>query len=193
MAVWLLATAIVNRPEKGRLKAKGTIMKRLMYSGTGLLVLLLALCCLRICVQCYSLPRRAGVDLYRGKPLHQFPECTRQIPRRAGDEPITLYFFFLTVPAKGHGHSAAKLCAACGRACLKESERVAGGQIKLKNHRSAALLEAEDRAAENSACRYPLPQSGEKLVFPAWPGHQKCPLPSARWIPFSRWSRKGPA
>src|SRR5690554_1333528 len=65
-------------------------MKRLMYSGTGLLVLLLAFIGFNIATN--SLLPGARLDLTEQK-LYTISDGTRQILTDL-EEPVTLYFFF---------------------------------------------------------------------------------------------------
>lgn len=134
-------------------------MKRLMYSGTGLLVLLLAFVAFNMASN-VLLPG-ARVDLTEQK-LFTISDGTRQILGEL-DEPITLYFFFSDRASKDM--VILRNYARRVEELLKEYERVAGGQIKLQIIDPQPFSEAEDRAAEFGLQDIPLPQSGEKLYF----------------------------
>lgn len=134
-------------------------MKRLMYSGTGLLVLLLAFVAFNMASN-VLLPG-ARVDLTEQK-LFTISDGTREILTGL-DEPITLYFFFSDRASKDM--VILRNYARRVEELLKEYERVAGGQIKLQIIDPQPFSEAEDRAAEFGLQDIPLPQSGEKLYF----------------------------
>lgn len=134
-------------------------MKRLMYSGTGLLVLLLAFVAFNMASN-VLLPG-ARVDLTDQK-LFTISDGTQEILTEL-DEPITLYFFFSDRASKDM--VILRNYARRVEELLKEYERVADGKIKLQIIDPQPFSEAEDRAAEFGLQGIPLPQSGEQLYF----------------------------
>ncbi|WP_022960972.1 GldG family protein [Halopseudomonas pelagia] len=134
-------------------------MKRLMYSGTGLLVLLLAFVAFNMASN-VLLPG-ARLDLTEQK-LFTISDGTREILSEL-DEPITLYFFFSDRASKDM--VILRNYARRVEELLKEYERVADGKITLQIIDPQPFSEAEDRAAEFGLQAIPLPQSGEKLYF----------------------------
>ncbi|PKM31207.1 MAG: ABC transporter [Gammaproteobacteria bacterium HGW-Gammaproteobacteria-11] len=134
-------------------------MKRIMYSGTGLLVLLLAFVAFNMSSN-VLLPG-ARLDLTEQK-LFTISEGTREILTGL-DEPITLYFFFSDRASKDM--VILRNYARRVQELLKEYERVADGNLRLQIIDPQPFSEAEDRAAEFGLQDIPLPQSGEKLYF----------------------------
>ncbi len=134
-------------------------MKRLMYSGTGLLVLLLAFLAFNMATN-VLLPG-ARLDLTEQK-LYTISDGTRQILRDL-DEPITLNFFFSDratrdmVVLRNYARRVEEL--------LREYERVAGGKLRVQVIDPQPFSEAEDRAAEFGLQAVPLGQTGERLYF----------------------------
>ncbi|MFN3580146.1 MAG: GldG family protein, partial [Pseudomonas sp.] len=134
-------------------------MKRVLYSGTGLLVLLLAFVAFNMASN-VLLPG-ARLDLTEQK-LFTISDGTRQILEDL-DEPVTLYFFFSDRASKDM--VILRNYARRVQELLQEYERVAGGKLKLQIIDPQPFSEAEDRAAEFGLQDIPLPQSGEKLYF----------------------------
>lgn len=134
-------------------------MKRLMYSGTGLLVLLLAFVAFNMASN-VLLPG-ARLDLTEQK-LFTISDGTREILTEL-EEPITLYFFFSDRASKDM--VILRNYARRVEELLQEYERVADGKIKLQIIDPQPFSEAEDRAAEFGLQAIPLPQSGEQLYF----------------------------
>ncbi|WP_373185505.1 GldG family protein [Halopseudomonas sp.] len=134
-------------------------MKRLMYSGTGLLVLLLAFVAFNMASN--TLLPGARIDLTEQK-LYTISDGTREILNGL-EEPITLYFFFSDSASKDM--VILRNYARRVEELLQEYERVAGGKIDLQIIDPQPFSEAEDRAAEFGLQAIPLPQSGEQLYF----------------------------
>ena len=134
-------------------------MKRLMYSGTGLLVLLLAFIAFNIATG-VLLPG-ARLDLTEQK-LFTISDGTRDILEEL-DEPITLYFFFSDRASKDM--VVLRNYARRVEEMLREYERVADGKLKLQIIDPQPFSEAEDRAAEFGLQAVPLTQSGDQLYF----------------------------
>lgn len=134
-------------------------MKRLMYSGAGLLVLLLAFIAFNM-ASSVLLPG-ARLDLTEQK-LFTISDGTRQILEDL-EEPITLNFFFSDrasqdmVVLRNYARRVEEM--------LKEYERVADGKLELRIIDPQPFSEAEDRAAEFGLQAVPLSQSGEQLYF----------------------------
>ena len=134
-------------------------MKRLMYSGTGLLVLLLAFIAFNITTG--TLLPGARLDLTEQK-LYTISDGTRQILKGL-DEPVTLYFFFSERASKDL--VILRNYARRVEEMLREYERVAGGKLKLSIIDPQPFSEAEDRAAEFGLQAVPMAQTGEQLYF----------------------------
>lgn len=134
-------------------------MKRLMYSGTGLLVLLLAFIAFNM-ASGVLLPG-ARLDLTEQK-LFTISDGTRDILEEL-DEPITLYFFFSDRASKDM--VVLRNYARRVEEMLREYERVADGKLKLQIIDPQPFSEAEDRAAEFGLQAVPLTQTGEQLYF----------------------------
>ena len=134
-------------------------MKRLMYSGTGLLVLLLAFIAFNISTG--TLLPGARLDLTDQK-LYTISDGTRQILKDL-EEPVTLYFFF----SEGASKDLVVLRNYARRVeeMLREYERVADGKLQLHIIDPQPFSEAEDRAAEFGLQAVPLSQTGEQLYF----------------------------
>ena len=134
-------------------------MKRLMYSGTGLLVLLLAFIGFNIATN--SLLPGARLDLTEQK-LYTISDGTRQILTDL-EEPVTLYFFF----SEGASKDLVVLRNYARRVeeMLREYERVADGKLRLHVIDPQPFSEAEDRAAEFGLQAVPLTQTGDQLYF----------------------------
>ncbi|MEH6565158.1 MAG: Gldg family protein [Halopseudomonas sp.] len=134
-------------------------MKRLIYSGAGLLVLLLAFVAFNMATN-VLLPG-ARVDLTEQK-LYTFSEGTQQILDDL-EEPIDLYFFFSDQASKEN--IALRNYAKRVEEMLREYEREADGQIRLHIIDPQPFSEAEDRAAEFGLQGIPLSQTGDTLYF----------------------------
>lgn len=134
-------------------------MKRIMYSGTGLLVLLLAFVAFNMASN-VLLPG-ARLDLTEQK-LYTISEGTREILEDL-DEPITLYFFFSDRASKDM--VVLRNYARRVEEMLREYERVAGDNLRLQIIDPQPFSEAEDRAAEFGLQAIPLQQTGEQLYF----------------------------
>jgi ABC-type uncharacterized transport system involved in gliding motility auxiliary subunit len=134
-------------------------MKRLMYSGTGLLVLLLAFVAFNMASN--TLLPGARIDLTEQK-LYTISDGTREILTGL-EEPVTLYFFFSDSVSKDM--VVLRNYARRVEELLQEYDRVAGDKINLQIIDPQPFSEAEDRAAEFGLQAIPLPQSGEKLYF----------------------------
>ena len=134
-------------------------MKRLMYSGTGLLVLLLAFIAFNISTG--TLLPGARLDLTEQK-LYTISDGTRQILEDL-DEPVTLYFFFSESASKDL--VVLRNYARRVEEMLREYERVADGKLQLHIIDPQPFSEAEDRAAEFGLQAVPMSQTGEQLYF----------------------------
>lgn len=134
-------------------------MKRIMYSGTGLLVLLLAFVAFNMASN-VLLPG-ARLDLTEQK-LYTISDGTREILEDL-DEPITLYFFFSDRASKDM--VVLRNYARRVEEMLREYERVAGDNLRLQIIDPQPFSEAEDRAAEFGLQAIPLQQTGEQLYF----------------------------
>lgn len=134
-------------------------MKRLMYSGTGLLVLLLAFIAFNISTG--TLLPGARLDLTDQK-LYTISDGTRQILKDL-DEPVTLYFFFSESASKDL--VVLRNYARRVEEMLREYERVADGKLQLHIIDPQPFSEAEDRAAEFGLQAVPMSQTGEQLYF----------------------------
>ena len=134
-------------------------MKRVMYSGAGLLVLLLAFFAFNMATG-VMLPG-ARLDLTEQK-LYTLSDGTREILQEL-EEPIDLYFFFSEgaskdlVVLRNYQRRVAEM--------LKEYERRADGMIRLHIIDPEPFSEAEDRAAEFGLQAIPLSESGDSLYF----------------------------
>ena len=134
-------------------------MKRIMYSGTGLLVLLLAFIAFNM-ASGVLLPG-ARLDLTEQK-LYTISDGTRQILEDL-EEPINLYFFFSDDASKDM--VVLRNYARRVEEMLKEYERVAGDNLRLQIIDPQPFSEAEDRAAEFGLQAIPLSATGEQLYF----------------------------
>ncbi len=134
-------------------------MKRLMYSGAGLLVLLLAFFAFNMATN-VLLPG-ARLDLTEQK-LFTLSDGTKQILDEL-DAPIDLYFFFSDSASKDL--TVLRNYQRRVEEMLKEYERRANGQIRLHIIDPEPFSEAEDRAAEFGLQAIPLSDSGESLYF----------------------------
>ena len=101
-------------------------MKRLMYSGTGLLVLLLAFVAFNMASN--TLLPGARIDLTEQK-LYTISDGTREILTGL-EEPVTLYFFFSDSVSKDM--VVLRNYARRVEELLQEYDRVAGDKIDLQ-------------------------------------------------------------
>lgn len=134
-------------------------MKRIMYSGTGLLVLLVAFVAFNMATN-VLLPG-VRLDLTEQK-LFTISEGTEEILENL-EEPINLYFFFSDDASKDM--VVLRNYARRVEEMLREYERVADGNIRLHIIDPQPFSEAEDRAAEFGLQAIPLPGTGEQLYF----------------------------
>ncbi len=134
-------------------------MKRIMYSGTGLLVLLLAFVAFNMASN-VLLPG-ARLDLTE-QNLYTISEGTERILEDL-EEPINLYFFFSDRASKDM--VILRNYARRVEEMLREYERVADGNIRLHIIDPQPFSEAEDRAAEFGLQAIPLSETGEQLYF----------------------------
>ncbi|UAW97695.1 Gldg family protein [Halopseudomonas nanhaiensis] len=134
-------------------------MKRIMYSGTGLLVLLLAFVAFNM-ASSVLLPG-ARLDLTE-QNLYTISDGTEQILEDL-EEPIDLYFFFSDEASKDM--VVLRNYARRVEEMLREYERVADGSIRLHIIDPQPFSEAEDRAAEFGLQAIPLSETGEQLYF----------------------------
>ena len=134
-------------------------MKRILYSGVGLLLIALAFLVFNM-VAGLGLPN-ARLDLTEQK-LYTISEGTERILGEL-DEPVNLYFFFSDnvtrdlVPVRNYARRVEEM--------LRAYERAAGGKIRLQVIDPAPFSEDEDRAAEFGLHAVPLQQGGDKLYF----------------------------
>ncbi|MBV2132892.1 Gldg family protein [Pseudomonas sp. MAP12] len=134
-------------------------MKRIIYSGTGLLLIALVFLAFNM-VAGLGLPN-ARLDLTEQK-LYTISEGTERILGQL-DEPINLYFFYSDnvsqdlVPLRNYAKRVEEM--------LHAYERAAGGKIKLHVVDPEPFSEDEDRAAEFGLQGVPLQQGGDKLYF----------------------------
>lgn len=156
-------------------------MKRLMYSGAGLLLIALAFLAFNMLAGLTL--TNARVDLTEQK-LYTISDGTRKILGEI-DEPINLYFFYSDKTAKDL--VVLRNYARRVEEMLKAYERAAGGKIKLHIVDPEPFSEAEDKAAEFGLQAVPL-QQGVTRSTSVWP------VPTAWTIPrssrSSRWIRK---
>lgn len=134
-------------------------MKRLMYSGAGLLVLLLAFFAFNMATT--VLFPSARLDLTEQK-LYTLSDGTKQVLAEL-DSPIDLYFFFSDSASKDL--TVLRNYQRRVEEMLKEYERRADGKIRLHIIDPEPFSEAEDRAAEFGLQAIPLSDGGESLYF----------------------------
>jgi ABC-type uncharacterized transport system involved in gliding motility auxiliary subunit len=134
-------------------------MKRIIYSGTGLLLIALVFLAFNM-VAGLGLPN-ARLDLTEQK-LYTISDGTKRILGQL-DEPINLYFFYSNnatqdlAPLRNYARRVEEM--------LHAYERAAGGKIKLHVVDPAPFSEDEDRAAQFGLHAVPLQQGGDKLYF----------------------------
>lgn len=134
-------------------------MKRIIYSGTGLLLIALVFLAFNM-VAGLGLPN-ARLDLTEQK-LYTISDGTKRILGQL-DEPINLYFFYSNnatqdlAPLRNYAKRVEEM--------LHAYEHAAGGKIKLHVVDPAPFSEDEDRAAQFGLHAVPLQQGGDKLYF----------------------------
>ncbi|MCY1411853.1 gliding-associated putative ABC transporter substrate-binding component GldG [compost metagenome] len=134
-------------------------MKKLMYSGAGLLVI--ALLFLAFNMVSGLAFTGARLDLTQQR-LYTISDGTKKILGEL-KEPINLYFFYSDkgtkdlVSLRNYARRVEEL--------LKSYEREAGGKIRLHVIDPQPFSEEEDRAAEFGLQAVPLTQGGEQIYF----------------------------
>ncbi|NWL78252.1 ABC transporter [Pseudomonas taiwanensis] len=134
-------------------------MKRLMYSGAGLLLIAVAFLAFNMLAGLTL--TNARVDLTEQK-LYTISDGTKQILGEI-DEPINLYFFYSDKSAKDL--VVLRNYARRVEEMLKAYERAAGGKIKLHVIDPEPFSEDEDKAAEFGLQAVPLQQGGDQIYF----------------------------
>lgn len=134
-------------------------MKRLLYSGAGLLLIALAFLAFNMVSSLAFTDAR--LDLTEQK-LYTISDGTRRILDEL-DEPINLYFFYSDKTAKDL--VSLRNYAKRVEEMLKAYERAADGKIKLHIVDPEPFSEDEDKAAEFGLQAVPLNQGGEQVYF----------------------------
>ncbi|MCO6057094.1 Gldg family protein [Pseudomonas sp. MOB-449] len=134
-------------------------MKRLMYSGAGLLLIALAFLAFNMLAGLTL--TNARVDLTEQK-LYTISDGTKKILREI-DEPINLYFFYSDKTAKDL--MVLRNYARRVEEMLKAYERAADGRIRLHIVDPEPFSEDEDKAAEFGLQAIPLQQGGDQVYF----------------------------
>lgn len=134
-------------------------MKRLMYSGAGLLLIAAAFLVFNM-VSGLAFTN-ARLDLTEQK-LYTISDGTRQILRDL-EEPINLHFYFSDKAAKDL--IALRNYARRVEEMLKAYERAADGKIKLRLVDPEPFSEDEDKASAFGLQAVPVTQGGEQLYF----------------------------
>ncbi|MFZ6045043.1 Gldg family protein [Pseudomonas sp. CR3202] len=134
-------------------------MKRLMYSGAGLLLIALAFLAFNMLAGLTL--TNARVDLTEQK-LYTISGGTKKILGEI-DEPINLYFFYSDKSAKDL--VVLRNYARRVEEMLKAYERAASGKIKLQIVDPEPFSEDEDKAAEFGLQAIPLEQGGAQVYF----------------------------
>ncbi|WP_443192157.1 GldG family protein [Pseudomonas indica] len=134
-------------------------MKRLLYSGAGLLLIALAFLAFNMVSSLAFTDAR--LDLTEQK-LYTISDGTRRILDDL-DEPINLYFFYSDKTAKDL--VTLRNYAKRVEEMLKAYERAADGKIKLHIVDPEPFSEDEDKAAEFGLQAVPLNQGGEQVYF----------------------------
>lgn len=134
-------------------------MKRVMYSGAGLLLIALAF----LLFNAFSglVFTHARLDLTEQK-LYTISEGTKTILEGL-DKPIELDFFYSDEATKGL--VALRNYARRVEELLRAYERESGGKLKLHVVDPEPFSEEEDRAAELGLQAVPLNQGGDKVYF----------------------------
>jgi ABC-type uncharacterized transport system involved in gliding motility auxiliary subunit len=134
-------------------------MKKLMYSGAGLLLIALAFLAFNM-VSSLALTD-ARLDLTEQK-LYTISDGTKRILKEL-DEPINLYFFYSDKTAKDL--AVLRNYAKRVEEMLEAYQRAADGKIKLHVIDPEPFSEDEDKAAEFGLQAVPLNQGGEQVYF----------------------------
>lgn len=134
-------------------------MKKLMYSGAGLLLVALAFLAFNL-FSGLALTN-ARLDLTDQK-LYTISDGTKQILAEI-DEPIDLYFFYSDKSARDL--VVLRNYAARVEEMLKAYERQANGKIKLHIIDPEPFSEEEDKAASFGLQAVPASQGGEQIYF----------------------------
>lgn len=134
-------------------------MKRIIYSGSGLLLIALVFLAFNM-VASLGLPN-ARLDLTEQK-LYTISEGTERILGEL-DEPVNLYFFYSDNVSRDL--VAVRNYARRVEEMLRAYERAASGKLRLKVIDPEPFSEDEDRAAEFGLQGVPLQQGGDKLYF----------------------------
>lgn len=134
-------------------------MKRVIYSGAGLLLIALAFLAFNI-LSGLGL-NNARLDLTEQK-LYTISDGTRRILEGL-DEPIELKFFYSDEAAKEL--VMLRNYARRVEEMLRAYQRAAGGKLKLEVIDPEPFSEAEDQAAEFGLQGVPLDQGGDKVYF----------------------------
>jgi len=134
-------------------------MKKLMYSGAGLLLIALAFLAFNM-VSSLALTD-ARLDLTEQK-LYTISDGTKKILGEL-DEPINLYFFYSDKSAKDL--VTLRNYAKRVEEMLKAYERAADGKLELHVIDPEPFSEDEDKAAEFGLQAVPLSQGGDQLYF----------------------------
>ncbi|GAB3388547.1 Gldg family protein [Azotobacter armeniacus] len=134
-------------------------MKKILYSGAGLLLIGVAFLAFNILSG--QLLGNARLDLTEQK-LYTLSAGTEQILAEL-DEPLDLYFFYSDqatrelAPLRNYARRVEEM--------LKAYERVADGKLRLHIVDPEPFSEDEDRAAEFGLQAVPLNQGGEQVYF----------------------------
>ncbi len=134
-------------------------MKKLMYSGAGLLVIALAFLAFNLFSSLTLTDSR--LDLTEQK-LYTISAGTKKILAEI-DKPIELYFFYSDKSTKDL--VALRNYAKRVEEMLKAYERAAAGKIKLHVIDPQPFSEEEDQAAQYGLQAVPLNQAGEQAYF----------------------------
>ncbi|MGQ7817618.1 Gldg family protein [Metapseudomonas furukawaii] len=134
-------------------------MKRLMYSGAGLLLIALAFLAFNLFAGLTL--TNARLDLTEQK-LYTISDGTKKILGEL-DEPINLYFFYSDKTAKDL--VVLRNYARRVEEMLKAYERAADGRIRLHIIDPEPFSEDEDKAAEFGLQAVPLQQGGDQVYF----------------------------
>ncbi|WP_036992172.1 GldG family protein [Metapseudomonas furukawaii] len=134
-------------------------MKRLMYSGAGLLLIALAFLAFNLFAGLTL--TNARLDLTEQK-LYTISDGTKKVLGEL-DEPINLYFFYSDKTAKDL--VVLRNYARRVEEMLKAYERAADGRIRLHIIDPEPFSEDEDKAAEFGLQAVPLQQGGDQVYF----------------------------
>lgn len=134
-------------------------MKKLIYSGAGLLLIAVAFLAFNLLAGLGL--GGARLDLTEQK-LYTIADGTKQILAEL-DEPINLYFFYSDKVAKDL--PALRTYAQRVEEMLKAYQRQAGGKLRLHIIDPEPFSENEDKAAEFGLQGIPLQQGGDSIYF----------------------------